>query len=795
MKTTTKAVLFGVAAVMSLAVAVNKVCFTERLPLTNVNAADYVTEDGLEYYISDWDDSYIQITGYSGDASELVIPAEIDGIKVQEIGYRALSNCSSLVSVSLPDTISEIDSYAFNGCSSLEEIIVSSENENFVSLDGVLFSKDMTKLIRCPGKMQGEYIVPEGVERIGTNAFAYCEEITSVILPSTLTYISGDAFSNCIGITEIEIPNGVTDINDAFRYCYSLKSITIPESVEYMNSYMFAELSALEEINIDENNQNYSFSNGMFYKNSSYSEGKDLIWVMRTALEGDVTIEDGVIDIGYGVFSNLPNVTSVNLPASVEYINWYFGADCPNLTAINVDEKNERYESHDGILYSKGYDGLVDGLKVCPEGKEGGVEIFDGTDYIGGAAFENCRKVTNVTIPDSVRHWGWNQNCFVGCISLEEIDLLNTDSTLFSLDAFGRRHSQYNEDDDSWTYYMEYIPFIENLPDGPIYFGTTLLGFKGDISGQDIEIKPGTAAICDGALSGSGINSVKIPASAENIGRFALDDSNISSIEVEKGNPAYFSEDGVLYREREGKKVLVMYPESKKGTSFTVPNDVDWVYGYAFSNNNYLEEVILPKRLSRLGDMAFAGCEKLKRINMPEYLSVMEYGIFSGSVIDELVIYQGTDEFSSYKYSLDDIKVVDAASSVNEISNLYNMEKIIIRNENCKIDNLGSDVIICGYDNSTAQAYAKENGNTFESLGEAPKILYGDANCDGKVTIADSTAILQALGNSDKYGLSALGAKNADCCNTGDGVKTSDALAIQKLDAKILKELPEVTDK
>ena len=245
------------------------------------------------------------------------------------------------------------------------------------------------------------------------------------------------------------------------------------------------------------------------------------------------------------------------------------------------------------------------------------------------------------------------------------------------------------------------------------------------------------------------------------------------------------------YREREGKKVLVMYPESKKGASFTIPNDVDWVYGYAFSNNNYLEEVILPKRLSRLGVMAFAGCEKLKKINMPEYLSIMEYGIFSGSVIDELVIYQGTDEFSSYDYSSGDIKVVDAASSVNEISNLYNMEKIIIRNENCKIDNLDSDVIICGYDNSTAQAYAEENGNTFESLGEAPKILYGDANCDDKVTIADSTAILQALGNSDKYGLSAFGAKNADCCNPGDGVKTSDALAIQKLDAGLLTELPE----
>lgn len=74
--------------------------------------------------------------------------------------------------------------------------------------------------------------------------------------------------------------------------------------------------------------------------------------------------------------------------------------------------------------------------------------------------------------------------------------------------------------------------------------------------------------------------------------------------------------------------------------------------------------------------------------------------------------------------------------------------------------------------------------------GSDSKKLIGDANCDGKVTIADSTAILQALGNQDKYGLSKQGEINADCCNVGDGVKTSDALAIQKLDAKLITKLP-----
>lgn len=74
-------------------------------------------------------------------------------------------------------------------------------------------------------------------------------------------------------------------------------------------------------------------------------------------------------------------------------------------------------------------------------------------------------------------------------------------------------------------------------------------------------------------------------------------------------------------------------------------------------------------------------------------------------------------------------------------------------------------------------------------FSETPtKDVFGDANCDGKVTIADSTAILQSLGNPDKYGLSEQGAINADCCNHGDGVMTSDALAIQMVDAGMLKQ-------
>ena len=72
----------------------------------------------------------------------------------------------------------------------------------------------------------------------------------------------------------------------------------------------------------------------------------------------------------------------------------------------------------------------------------------------------------------------------------------------------------------------------------------------------------------------------------------------------------------------------------------------------------------------------------------------------------------------------------------------------------------------------------------------ADDVSFGDANCDGKVTIADATAILQALGNSDEFSLTAQGEKNADCCDPGSGITAADALAIQKFDAKLIESLP-----
>lgn len=96
--------------------------------------------------------------------------------------------------------------------------------------------------------------------------------------------------------------------------------------------------------------------------------------------------------------------------------------------------------------------------------------------------------------------------------------------------------------------------------------------------------------------------------------------------------------------------------------------------------------------------------------------------------------------------------------------------------------------ILCGFSSALAAAAVL----SLSSVNvQAADVFYGDANCDGKVSIADATAILQSIGNPDKYALSEQGAINADVFNRGDGITAVDAVAIRKLDADVIEKLPE----
>ncbi len=242
-----KRILSGVLAFAMIfgGMSYSPVC--ENMVIT-ANASETGTYESFTYTKHE---DIVEITGCDESATEVIIPSEIDGLPVKWIGDSAFRSCSSLTSVTIPDSVTSIGLFSFYGCSlteitipksvtsigmwpfycclSLTDINVDSDNANYSSIDGVLFNKDATELIVFPnGKTETEYTIPDTVTSIEVGAFEVCYNLTNITIPNSVTDIEGNAFSNCISLTEITIPESVTSIDAfAFEYCNNLTEVTI----------------------------------------------------------------------------------------------------------------------------------------------------------------------------------------------------------------------------------------------------------------------------------------------------------------------------------------------------------------------------------------------------------------------------------------------------------------------------------------------------------------------------------------------------------------------------------------
>jgi hypothetical protein len=153
--------------------------------------------------------------------TNLVIP---DG--VTNLGTSAFEYCSSLTNVTIPRSVMSIGDAPFSYCSSLAAINVSALNPAYTSVDGVLFTKNLTTLLQCPCTQAGGYTIPTGVTRIGTNAFAICNNLTRITIPDSVTTIGDYAFFGLANLTNVIVGNRVVSIGvEAFEACSALDTI------------------------------------------------------------------------------------------------------------------------------------------------------------------------------------------------------------------------------------------------------------------------------------------------------------------------------------------------------------------------------------------------------------------------------------------------------------------------------------------------------------------------------------------------------------------------------------------
>jgi hypothetical protein len=145
---------------------------------------------------------------------------------------QAFSYCSSLTSVTIPNSVTSIGYSAFYYCTQLATINVDNANVNYSSEAGVLYNKNKTVLMQYPGGKQGAFIIPNSVTSIGASAFSYCSSLTSVTIPNSVTSIGVQAFSSCSSLASVHVkwnnPSQVTIDNSAFYSTSSNKKLYVP---------------------------------------------------------------------------------------------------------------------------------------------------------------------------------------------------------------------------------------------------------------------------------------------------------------------------------------------------------------------------------------------------------------------------------------------------------------------------------------------------------------------------------------------------------------------------------------
>ena len=393
------------------------------------------------------------ITGYSGNATALYIPDEIDGHEVVAIGDRAFQNRTDLRTVMIPDSVTRINGNAFYGCSNLANVTLSKNLESmgssaFGNCDGltqieipkslescdisygsygpfrdcdklkkVKFEEGTTVIAtmlfhHCTGIEEIE--IPDTVTIIKDSAFEECTNLRSVQIPDTVTKIEPEAFQNCVGLTNIRIPDSVTRIDGgAFYGCSNLVNVTLSKNLESMGNSAFGNCDKLTEIEIPKSLTSCDIFYGSYgpfrdcdkLKKVKFEEGTTVIATMLfhhcTGIE-EIEIPDTVTIIKDSAFEECTNLKSIQIPNTVTKIEPEAFYNCTSLTTVNIPDT---VKSIDKSVFS--------GCASLTE-----VHLPSTIKEMPVSAFYNCKKLTTINFPSTLTTIG--NSAFSGCESLPE---------------------------------------------------------------------------------------------------------------------------------------------------------------------------------------------------------------------------------------------------------------------------------------------------------------------------------------------------------------------------------------
>ena len=579
--------------------------------------------------------------------SNLVIPAQYNGKNVVSIAQDAFRGISTLYSISIPDTIRQIDQGAFSNCNNLAGVYVyDTEYENdpvyYSSADGSLLYinaiTQQTELAFVPRTLTGTYTVPDGVTAILTETFygkTSGDDISRIVLPTTVTYVADGAFYNMRRLTEIEFEEGGTEplvfsptaIDWNTSEGNAIQVLTLParlQEFEEAEPIVFARYTNLREINIvgtytdtdssdGTDQQAYSSWNGMLLNG-----GRDtlLFCPIGTTLT-QVTIPGFILNIGDYAFCVNPsgeywsraqhnNITSVTFhPAMREIgdyafyrsenletvvfpaasnpseltIGEYAFASCPHLSTVTFNETGTMgTETVEDVLYY-----VYQAEQSC------------GIVEIGAHAFEDCPEIGEIVLPSTLELLG--DYAFAEDEGLQDLDLSHIHYEL----EFGL------------------YPF-ENC---------------------------------------TGLTSVEITDNVGEIEFYAVFHgcSNLADFTVGPNNPNYSADDqGVIYNR--DRTTLIYFPEGYDEATdgiYQIPSTVTRIGGAAFEGKSNLTQITIPATVTDIAENAFANCLNLATVTFDmaegEELEIGRYAFYGCGKLTSISLPARTKSIGNYSFA------------------------------------------------------------------------------------------------------------------------------------------------
>ncbi len=586
---------------------------------------------------------------YHGTAENVKVPDEVTAIanyafennttmktlylgkNVTEIGYRIVSGCTALTTISLPegDTEVEVSSGAFSRAENLvtvevdagvrsinrefifletlQNFVVDEDNVRYYSEDGVLFYRESTEnytLLRMPTSSTITNYVISGdsrVKTIGDNAFSYCKNLTEITISSYIEEIQAEAFQECDSLTSVTLGKNVKTISGygAFSHCDNLASITLSE-----------------------------------------------------ALSGE--------DLGWSIFSQSKNLTTVYVPAGCTYIPREL-VEHPSVTNFAVSEGNTTYFSADGVLYGYDEEGRQM-LIMFPKAKEVTTyTILEGTKVVGSEAFREVKTLTEIIMPDSLEEI--QAEAFYDCDGLTSVTLGKNVKTISGYGAFS---------------------YCDNL---------TSITLSEALTGEDL----GWSIV----VQSKNLTTVYVPEGCTYIPRKLVEHPSLTNFAVAEGNTTYFSADGVLYGyDEEGRQMLIMFPKAKDVTTYTILEGTKVVGSEAFKEVKTLKEIIMPDSLEEIQAEAFYDCDGLTSVTLGKNVKTISgYGAFSHC--DNLASITLSEALSgenigwnifTYSKNLTTVYVPAGCADVPKaIYGYENLQDIFVINEAGVVDSVGTN--------------------------------------------------------------------------------------------------------